>query len=128
MMAGCQLCGYSPVSVSVGGTRSGFQTYDPFPAICNVCDEVTSVNRREEHLRCGECNGLNVTKFGDATREGGAATVDKVPQSEESLENVLQPPSLFNHAPKTPWCDGRHLCPKCKKYGFEFGETIAFYD
>ena len=128
ILAGCALCGYSPGSVSVGGTRGGFRTYNPFPAICNDCHSVTSVNRRETPLACTECNGTNVIEYGDATRESGKPTVDETPPVEEVLDNVLRPPSGNKYVTKTPWCDGRHLCPKCNQYGFEFGETIAFYD
>ena len=109
LIAGCRHCGYE-VTVSVGGTRSTFREYDPFPAICEDCHSVTSINRREAPIKCQTCNGTAVIAYGDGTRAKDPETNHTEPH------------------PSLSWDDGLHLCPSCNGFGFEFGPTLAFYD
>ena len=128
VIAGCKLCSYSPGSVSVGGTRRSFRTNDPFPAICNDCNVVTSVNKRVTPLTCRACKGTDVIEYGDATRPPADSAVDVANPTPTFLDIIFRRPPRKKYVPERPWYEGQHLCPKCNQYGFEFGSTIALYD
>ena len=129
MLAGCKLCDHSRVIVSVGGTRSDFLTYDPFPAICKNCQELTSVNLRVEPLTCSVCQSTNVVQYGEATKNLKLELNKLRAHWSNSVSKMtVDLPGSSGNRDYSPWYDGQHLCPKCNQYGFEFGPTVAFYD
>ena len=112
--AHCKNCDYS-IKTSIGGMRSNFHVFDPFPAICNNCNEITRVNKQSSPLACLECNSTEIIQYGEDTRlAGSVAKPLDVPGSRFQL--------------KVSWEVGKHLCPKCKSYGIEFATRRMFFD
>ena len=112
--AHCRNCDYS-IKASIGGMRSNFHVYDPFPAICKNCNQITCVNRRSRPLACLNCESIDIIEYGDETRLAGS-----VPETTEASDSTWMM--------KVSWEAGKHLCPKCKSYSIEFATRRMFFD
>lgn len=62
----CKYCYYRS-SADTGSTRSTVSELDLFPAICNNCEEIISVNLYHKPISCTKCNSENVIQIGDKT-------------------------------------------------------------
>ena len=46
----------------------------------------------------------------------------------EKTRCVTPSPNIAETISALDWNEGRHLCPWCREYGFEFGPTVRYYD
>jgi len=116
VLVDCKLCSYSNI-VTIGGSRSSYQTNDPFPAFCQSCNNLTSINNAVKDQCCRTCGSKHVLKYGEKTRLDSSVIDDR--SDKDKRDGV---------ALVIGWDEGLHLCPNCKKYGLEFGMTIMLFD
>lgn len=105
--AKCKKCEFSQ-SITIGGTRSSFQTHSYWPIYCSHCEDIISTNIRNIPLKCDDCNSTDVTKY-DATHlvKGGTSEVSR------AWDDILT--------------DGDYFCPKCKEFSVKFIRLSGIY-
>jgi hypothetical protein len=100
--ARCGSCQYS-ATVPVGGSRSTFHEYDPFPALCNNCKTITTINRCKTPFACKECKSVDVIECGHQTRKKKLVEPTNLDATELRFWQIRQ---------KAAWSTNLHLCPK----------------
>jgi hypothetical protein len=99
-------CGFQQ-SVTVGGSKSNFETDARFPFYCRKCGLV-DVNICETRLRCPQCHSRAIKVYG------------KPP--------ISPPQSSDRELSWEGYSAGRagHLCPACKRHHLYFDLHIMF--
>ena len=100
--AQCSSCGFE-CNVTVGGGMYTHRTRSMFPALCGACKGIVSANVVPKPPVCDTCNGTDLVLYGAATRD----------------------PADADGAGFKGELEGRHLCPACKTYHFEFLTLIG---
>lgn len=146
----CTECSYKG-STTDGGVRSNYKEHNPFPAICRSCGSLRSINRAAAAVPgCMTCGSLDVTEIGIETRDPeqnadhmkkaklerarerknfkarlrrAVAAGKLTPEEAEVDDDEIFLTSLYPR-----WEAGRHLCPKCKKFGLTFSRVAMFLD
>lgn len=63
VIASCQ-CGVE-TKIIVGGLRSNYLTYSPFPGLCEHCSAIVEINTLDEEMRCPKCKSAKITLYDD---------------------------------------------------------------
>lgn len=110
-------CGYS-VGVTLGGTRSNFETVCNFPHYCEDCGVVTA-NTYVDPVHCPTCGRGDIIRYGQvqASRPPDVDVMEWIRKSHyEWNERATKPRSdKAVSAGKFKLSETSHLCPKCKK-------------
>lgn len=69
----CKHCGYK-ARATTGGARESFRTVSLFPALCQSCQAIVSINEREARPHCPDCGSEDFVPYGAHTVLVGSAT------------------------------------------------------
>ena len=101
-------CGPNVEGLIVGGSRSQCGKIDPFPAVCNSCNNIVNVNTIDDTPKCPDCGSVDVTLYNDAA--------------------LIGRPGFMKVAQNLDWIltNGTYKCPKCNEYTLQFERTAIF--
>lgn len=148
----CSGCGYKGAT-TIGGGQRNHLTHSPFPAICQVCRAVQSVNEaKAAPPGCMNCGSDEVARFGTETREPTQNEVLVKAAERQDCRERLRFKAILRRAVRNgeltqeqadqeekdsdflfssvapPWHEGDHLCPQCGAYSLRFSDVTMFMD
>lgn len=106
----CDSCGFIK-SATIGAGRSDFQTFSGWPARCDRCVSVVTVNLKDSVLKCLDCGSPEVVLYGEKRR-----------RLEDTASKPLPLFSWDNHV----LYPGLYRCPRCGEKAMNFKPGIMF--
>ena len=106
----CDSCGFRK-SATIGAGRSDFQTFSGWPARCDRCVSVVTVNLKDDVLKCLDCGSSEVVLYGEEARRSGDTASEGFPLF--SWDDHALYPDLYR-------------CPRCGEKAMNFRPGIRF--
>jgi len=109
-------CGFN-ASGLIGGGKADFESVCHFPAYCERCQLMVSVNLLAKTLRCPHCRSRRVRSYDHPSLQGRTGNEEVVSWNvSDRLGRVL---ALH---------DGTYLCPACGRFTLRFSKGGIDWD
>jgi hypothetical protein len=110
-------CGYIAINIAIGGELATFNRWCAFPAYCNCCHTLVTVNLLENTVCCPTCGSHEIMPYDhkDLLRSEGENVVAWWNVSDK-LGRVLM------------LTDGQYFCPVCRQFNLTFRPGILIHE